>query len=62
MKGADRHARGGDMATRLNRIAMAADRRANALPTSDPERLFQIAQSDLALANLARMHRARAVK
>ena len=62
MKGADRHARGGDMATRLNRIAVAADRRANALPTSDPERLFQIAQSDLALARLARVHAGRAVK
>lgn len=50
------------MATRLNRIAVAAHRRANALPPSDPERLFQIAQSDLALANLARLPSGRAAK
>lgn len=62
MKGADRHARGGDMATRLNRIRKAADRRANSLSANDPERLFQIAQADLALAKLAREGRDRDLK
>ena len=49
-------AKGGDMAARLNRIAIAADRRADSLPTNDPVRAFQIAQSDLALSRLAQLH------
>lgn len=55
MKGADRHARGGDMATRLQKIAIAADRRAKSLPDG-PERAFHSTHCDLAMVRLARLH------
>jgi len=56
MKGADQTARGGDMAQRLSRIAVAADRRATSLPEQDPERAFHAAHCDLAMTRLARLH------
>lgn len=45
-----------DEAKRLERIRDAADRRADSLDFRDPERAFQIAQADLALFNLSRLH------
>ena len=62
MKGANRHTRGGDKLTRLNRIAMAADRRARSLPPTDPERAFHAAHSELALLELGREHTKRRKK
>ena len=46
----------GDMAQRLSRIAVAADKRATSLSDDDPERAFQTAQSEMAIARLARIH------
>lgn len=56
MKNSGVQARGGDMGERLSRIATAADRRAASLPENDPERAFHVAQCDLAMTRLARLH------
>lgn len=45
-----------DMAVRLRRIAIAADRRADSIPANDPEQLLQRAMSDLAMDKLARLN------
>jgi CRISPR/Cas system-associated protein Cas7 (RAMP superfamily) len=46
----------GDMAARLHRVAIAADRRAASLPANTSERALHTAQCELALARLAQLH------